>query len=75
MDLPIAILLAFVVTPIFIGMLAFWVWMIVDCAKHETSEGYQKVAWLILIVAGKLIGALVYYFVRRRDRLQAPASA
>jgi hypothetical protein len=42
--------------------LAFWVWMIVDCARQET-EG-SLVAWLLLILFVGVIGAPLYFFLR-----------
>jgi hypothetical protein len=50
--------------------LAFWIWMIVDCAMHEASTG-SKVAWLSVIIFGSLIGAPLYYFVRKIPRYYA----
>ena len=47
----------------------FWIWMLVDCIKHESSEGNDKIVWVIVIVATKLIGAIVYYFARRQKRI------
>ena len=59
----------------FIGVLAllgtiFWVWMIVDCATNEPPEGNNKVRWLVIVVLLGLIGAALYYFVRRPERMQ-----
>ena len=48
---------------------AFWIWMIVDCATKEPSEGNDKLIWILIIVLGHFIGALIYYFVRRPQRL------
>ena len=53
-----------------ITCLAFWIWMIVDCVKHESSQGNDKLVWLVIIVATKFIGALIYYFVRRPERIR-----
>jgi Phospholipase_D-nuclease N-terminal len=49
-------------------MLAFWVWMIVDCAINEPSVGNDKLVWII--VFGQIVGALIYYFVRHCKRLE-----
>ena len=46
---------------------AFWVWMIVDCAIHET-ETATRVAWLLVIIFVWMIGAPLYYFVRKLPR-------
>ncbi|MGA3044908.1 MAG: PLD nuclease N-terminal domain-containing protein [Bryobacteraceae bacterium] len=55
---------------ILIATFSFWIWMIVDCATNEPSTGNDKVVWIIVIVFTHFIGALIYYFVRRRPRLE-----
>ena len=50
--------------------LAFWVWMVVDCATHEPSVGNDKLVWIIVIVFGNVVGALIYYFVRHCERAE-----
>ena len=51
--------------------LAFWVWMIIDCATNEPSVGSDKIVWMIVIVFAQIIGALIYYFVRHCKRPEA----
>lgn len=46
-------------------LLAFWIWMVVDCAQRNFKENNEKIIWLIVIVLGGWIGALVYYLVIR----------
>ncbi|WP_292487278.1 PLDc N-terminal domain-containing protein [Methanohalobium sp.] len=62
---PVYILIFFL-----IGTLAtvFWIWMLIDCATKEPSQGNDKVVWIIIIVFTQIIGALIYYFVRRPKR-------
>jgi hypothetical protein len=47
----------------------FWAWMIVDCATNEPSQGNDKVVWILIIIFTNWIGALIYYFVRRPQRI------
>lgn len=47
---------------------AFWVWMLVDCLKFESSQGNDKLIWVLVLVFANWIGALIYFFVRRRER-------
>ena len=42
--------------------LAFWIWMIADCARRETDGGL--VAWLLLILFFGIIGAPLYFLLR-----------
>lgn len=50
-----------------LGVLAFWIWMIVDCAQREfpPPNQNQKVVWILVIVLAGWIGALIYFFVVR----------
>jgi len=47
-----------------------WIWMIIDCATKEPSEGNEKLVWILIIVLTHWIGALVYLLVRRPKRIQ-----
>jgi len=57
------------------GLMVFatiiWLWVLVDCITKEPSEGNDKIAWLLLIIFVPLIGALLYYFIRRPERIKA----
>lgn len=46
----------------------FWIWMIVDCATNEPADSTDKVLWVLVIVLTHLIGAAIYFFVRRPAR-------
>jgi hypothetical protein len=46
--------------------IAFWVWMIVDCARLEV--GSTLVAWLLAILFAGIIAAPLYFFLRRLPR-------
>jgi len=56
-----------------VGLLAFafWVWMIVDCAKYET-EGSTKIVWVLIIVLANVVGAPLYFFARKTPRRRLP---
>lgn len=55
-----------------IVFLAFWVWMIVDCANNETTVNNQRTIWIVIIVFTFVIGAGIYFVTRKlpRDREQ-----
>ena len=46
----------------------FWIWMLVDCVKFETSEGNTRAIWSIVIAVTHVIGALIYFFFRKVPR-------
>jgi hypothetical protein len=66
------------VPEIFIVLMMFatfilWIWMLIDCATNEPS-GSEKIVWVLIILLGGCIGALVYLFVRRPRRIQETGS-
>ena len=62
-------LLSFIlILPVALLCMAFWVWMLVDCAVNEPSEGNDKLVWIAVILFTHLLGALIYFFARRPQR-------
>lgn len=53
-----------------LGLTALWIWMIVDCATRETTEGNTKLTWILVIIFVGWIGALIYFFARRQERIR-----
>ena len=56
-----------ILAPVLLLVLAFWLWMLVDCASRE-KEGSTKIAWLLIILFVGVIGAPLYFFLRRLPR-------
>jgi hypothetical protein len=48
---------------------AFWIWMLIDCATKEPSEGNDRLVWVIIVVLTHFIGAAIYFLVRRPQRI------
>ena len=66
-----ALVIGFVVLLAFGASIAgtvFWIWMLVDCATKE-PEGSEKIAWVLIIIFTHWIGALIYLFARRPERM------
>ena len=68
---PIIPLLILVVTS-GLGMAAigFWIWALVDCLTKESSEGNDKIIWILVILLLSWVGALIYLLVRRPQRIK-----
>ena len=45
----------------------FWLWMLIDCLKHE-ADTPNKVCWVIVIVFLNALGAALYLFMRLLPR-------
>ena len=42
---------------------AFWIWMLVDALRRQFPDNGSKIAWVLVILLGQGLGALVYCFV------------
>ncbi len=47
-----------------------WIWALIDCLQNEPSTGNEKIVWVIVILLTHWIGALLYLFVRRPQRIR-----
>ena len=47
----------------------FWIWIIVECATKDKDP--DRLVWTIIIVFTHIIGAALYFFIRRPVRLKA----
>jgi hypothetical protein len=70
MSFIVALLTLLIFAVIGIGGTILWIWMIVDCATKEPSEGNDKLVWILIIVLTHWIGALIYLLVRRPKRIE-----
>ena len=50
------------------GGTILWIWMLIDCISNESSEGNDKLVWVLVIVLTQVLGALIYLIVRRPQR-------
>ena len=42
----------------------FWIWMLIDCLVSSLPTN-EKILWALVIVFTHLLGALIYFFVKR----------
>ena len=47
----------------------FWVWTLIDCAMKEPDSGNTKIVWILVIIFTHLLGSLLYFLVRRPQRI------
>jgi divalent metal cation (Fe/Co/Zn/Cd) transporter len=55
-----------IVIMLILSMSVVWLWMLLDCLRHENER--DKVVWILVIVLAGVIGALIYLFARRVPR-------
>ena len=52
-----------------VAVLVFWAMMIYDCATRTPPRSRERYVWLVIVVLGKLPGALAYYLLMKRPAL------
>lgn len=65
--IPAIILIFFTILTLIVLMSAFWIWMIIDCAKRNFKKENDKVVWIIILIFAGVIGAIIYYFVVKKE--------
>jgi Phospholipase_D-nuclease N-terminal len=52
-----------------LGLLAtiFWLWMLIDALLNEPGTN-EKILWFLVIFFLHILGALIYFFVRKQAR-------
>lgn len=63
---PLATVLFVLTLALCIGMLWFWIWTIIDCAKRYKDDTNTMIAWLICIILLSWVGSIIYLILRRR---------
>lgn len=51
-----------------VGLMVLWIWTLIDCIKNESTEGNERIVWVVVIAVTHWIGALIYLIVRRPQR-------
>ena len=51
-----------------LGLLALWIWMLVDCVKRDENNfpslgENTKIIWILIIALAGWVGAIIYYFM------------
>jgi hypothetical protein len=56
-----------------LALLAFWVWMLVDCIQrnYPPNEQNSKIVWILVIVLAGWVGALIYFFVVKKGKVKS----
>ena len=54
-----------------LAYLIFSIFTLIDCAQNEPSEGNTKIIWILIILFGMGVGPLVYFLVRRPERISS----
>jgi len=50
--------------------LGVWIWALVDCLQRRFREPLTKLIWVLVILFGYLLGALIYLALGRNQGLR-----
>lgn len=62
---PFPLLGTVVLTGIGVAAFTFWVIMLAECLAREEANSLDKLTWVIVLIGTNIVGALLYFFVRR----------
>ena len=50
-----------------LGTTIFWIVELVDIVRRQFRDPYMQIVWLLIVACTHFVGALVYYFIGKRD--------
>jgi phospholipase D-like protein len=53
---------------VFTVIIGLWIWMLIEAATKERSDSQDRLIWVLIILLGGPLGALIYLIVRRPKR-------
>jgi uncharacterized membrane protein YhaH (DUF805 family) len=57
------VLVLLIAAVIGLALFGFWLWMLIHALTNRGMNGTEKLAWVLVVFFGSLIGAIVYFFV------------
>jgi len=59
------LLLLLVFAVIGLALFGFWLWMLIHALTNKGIKEGEKIAWVLVVFFGSLLGAIIYFFVAR----------
>lgn len=53
---------------IYLGVIVFWLWSLIDILKSD-FEGNGKIVWLLVVFFLSLLGSILYLFIGRKQKI------
>lgn len=53
---------------IYLGMIVFWIWTLIDVLKSE-FKGSGKIVWLLVVFFLAILGSILYVAIGRKQRI------
>jgi len=55
--------------------IAFFIWMLVDCAMRKFKEDSERVIWILVIIFLNVLGAIIYFYIHGKKPLKKESKA
>jgi len=65
---PLIVLAVFLVVPLILFLMVFWIWMLVSAIQNKGLTDGEKTGWVLGIVFFHILGSLLYFFIGRPRR-------
>lgn len=53
-----------------LGIMVFFIYVLVDILKSEFTNSINKIIWLILVLVTGPLGIVLYFFIGRKQKIQ-----
>lgn len=48
-----------------LAVFGFWLWMLIHALTNKGIQDGEKIAWVLVVFFGSVLGAIIYFFVAR----------
>lgn len=59
------LLILLLIVVIGLAAFGFWLWMLIHAMTNKGIKDGEKIAWVLVVFFGSLLGAIIYFFVAR----------
>jgi hypothetical protein len=66
----LAVFVGLSILTLVILIFVFWIKTLIEVLTMEPSTGNDKIVWLLVVIFFHLIGAVLYHFIRRPERIK-----
>ena len=53
-----------------LGIMGFFIYVLVDILKSEFTNSINKIIWLIAVIFLPILGIVLYFFIGRKQKIQ-----
>ena len=58
-----------VIIGLYIGVIWFWVWSLIDILKNDFKGSGTKIIWFLAVFFLSIFGSMLYYFIGRKQKI------